>query len=138
MLSKTFVSSERVVVSIGELKVGSYSFSYHISLKFCVDHKFCLYFSKAIKRVDGNHKGVLTRERQPKASAHILRSRYQSITLHHCHRCTGDELFDYLLRYRRTKRHSYDFEKPIQRLRGLIRSERVNTTIDRRSVIPRL
>lgn len=29
-----------------------------------------------IRRVVGNRKGIFTRERQPKASAHLLRSRY--------------------------------------------------------------
>lgn len=89
-----------------------------------------------IKRIAGeNRKGVLTRQRQPKASAHALRSRYQSITLNHCHRCTGDELFDYLLRYKLTKRHSHRFEKPTPRLAALIREERVNTTVDRWPVL---
>ncbi|EDO39902.1 predicted protein, partial [Nematostella vectensis] len=33
----------------------------------------------ATDRTGGNRKGILTRERNPKASAHVLRSRYQSI-----------------------------------------------------------
>ena len=32
-----------------------------------------------VKRVVGNKKGVLTRQRQPKASGHLLRDRYYSI-----------------------------------------------------------
>ena len=33
----------------------------------------------ATTRVVGNKKGVFTRQRQPKASAHLLRERYQSL-----------------------------------------------------------
>ncbi|KAK7087386.1 beta-glucuronidase-like [Littorina saxatilis] len=35
--------------------------------------------AQQLNRVVGNHKGVLTRERQPKASAHLLRERYLSL-----------------------------------------------------------
>ncbi|ESO98158.1 hypothetical protein LOTGIDRAFT_180555 [Lottia gigantea] len=34
---------------------------------------------QGITRVNGNRKGVLTRQREPKASAHLLRKRYMSI-----------------------------------------------------------
>ncbi|KAI0212759.1 Beta-glucuronidase [Lamellibrachia satsuma] len=34
---------------------------------------------QAVKRVVGNKKGVLTRQRQPKAAAHVLRQRYWSL-----------------------------------------------------------
>lgn len=35
--------------------------------------------AQTIMRVVGNRKGVLTRQRQPKASAHLLRDRYQAL-----------------------------------------------------------
>jgi beta-glucuronidase len=35
--------------------------------------------SNGIHRVDGNKKGVFTRDRQPKAAAHALRRRWQQI-----------------------------------------------------------
>lgn len=38
-----------------------------------------------IKRVVGNKKGIFTRDRQPKASAHLLRKRYLAIA-------TGEEM----------------------------------------------
>lgn len=34
------------------------------------------YFHTAVTRVGGNKKGVFTRNRQPKAVAHLLRKRY--------------------------------------------------------------
>lgn len=36
-------------------------------------------FHPAITRVGGNKKGIFTRERQPKASAHHLRARYRAL-----------------------------------------------------------
>lgn len=33
----------------------------------------------AITRVGGNKKGIFTRNRQPKAAAHLLRSRYHAL-----------------------------------------------------------
>ena len=32
-----------------------------------------------LTRVDGNRKGILTRERQPKMAAHIVRRRYHNL-----------------------------------------------------------
>lgn len=50
-------------------------------------------------RVIGNKKGILTRQRQPKAAAHLLRQRYLNITLEQGTSRTGDELLDTLLRF---------------------------------------
>ncbi|CAH3193309.1 unnamed protein product [Porites evermanni] len=50
-------------------------------------------------RVVGNKKGILTRQRQPKAAAHLLRQRYLNITLEKGGSKTGDELLDTLLRF---------------------------------------
>lgn len=50
-------------------------------------------------RVVGNKKGILTRQRQPKAAAHLLRQRYLNITLEQGSTKTGDELLDTLLRF---------------------------------------
>ena len=47
----------------------------------------------------GNKKGILTRQRQPKAAAHLLRQRYLNITLEQGTSRTGDELLDTLLRF---------------------------------------
>lgn len=47
----------------------------------------------------GNKKGILTRQRQPKAAAHLLRQRYLNITLERGGSKTGDELLDTLLRF---------------------------------------
>lgn len=47
----------------------------------------------------GNKKGILTRQRQPKAAAHLLRQRYLNITLEQGGLRTGDELLDTLLRF---------------------------------------
>ena len=47
----------------------------------------------------GNKKGILTRQRQPKAAAHLLRQRYLNITLEKSGSKTGDELLDTLLRF---------------------------------------
>jgi len=35
-----------------------------------------------VKRVVGNRKGLFTRQRQPKMSAHLIRYRYYNITQH--------------------------------------------------------
>ena len=46
-------------------------------------------FLLGVKRVVGNKKGVLTRERQPKMAAHFLRKRYWNMinqTLPNCAR----------------------------------------------------
>lgn len=54
---------------------------------------------KGTTRVVGNKKGILTRQRQPKAAAHLLRHRYLNITLEQGGSKTGDELLDTLLRF---------------------------------------
>ena len=80
-----------------------------------------------------NAKGLLTRQRQPKASAHALRQRYQALTVDTHPRFTGDQLLDVLIRF---KPHEGD-KFPIaihNRLPALIREERVNTTIRKRSL----
>lgn len=33
----------------------------------------------ATSRADGNHKGLLTRQRQPKLAAHVVRERFSSL-----------------------------------------------------------
>jgi beta-glucuronidase len=35
--------------------------------------------SQGIKKVNGNKKGIFTRERKPKMAAHVLRKRWKSI-----------------------------------------------------------
>ena len=50
-------------------------------------------------RVGGNKKGILTRQREPKAAAHLVRQRYRNITLEQGGTKTGDELLDTLLRF---------------------------------------
>ncbi|KAJ8879517.1 hypothetical protein PR048_020125 [Dryococelus australis] len=45
-------------------------------VKFC--HQACSSW-RYYTRVVGNHKGIFTRERQPKASAHTLRERYRQL-----------------------------------------------------------
>lgn len=37
------------------------------------------YLFAAVTRVDGNKKGIFTRQRQPKQAAHFLRKRYHSL-----------------------------------------------------------
>lgn len=39
----------------------------------------CFFFFSAVTRVIGNHKGVLTRTRQPKMAAYILKKRYEDL-----------------------------------------------------------
>ncbi|KAL9981667.1 hypothetical protein ACROYT_G010405 [Oculina patagonica] len=83
--------------------------------------------------MSANTKGLLTRQRQPKASAHALRQRYQTLAMDAHPRFTGDQLLDALIRF---KPHGGD-QSPISyqhRLPALIREERVNTTIRKRSV----
>lgn len=83
--------------------------------------------------MSANTKGLLTRQRQPKASAHALRQRYQALVVDAHPRFTGDQLLDALIRF---KPHNGD-KIPIaihNRLPALIREERVNTTIRKRSV----
>lgn len=58
-----------------------------------------LYFSAGITRVVGNKKGILTRQRQPKAAAFILRQRYLNITLEQTPSNTGDDLLDALIKF---------------------------------------
>ena len=75
----------------------------------------------------------MTRQRQPKASAHALRQRYQALAMDAHPRFTGDQLLDALIRF---KPHAGD-QSPISyqhRLPALIREERVNTTIRKRSL----
>ena len=83
--------------------------------------------------MSANTKGLLTRQRQPKASAHSLRQRYKALAMDAHPRFTGDQLLDALIRF---KPHGSD-QSPISyqhRLPALIREERVNTTIRKRSV----
>ena len=47
----------------------------------------------------GNKKGILTRQREPKAAAHVLRQRYWDIKLEQSNTKTGDELLDALLHF---------------------------------------
>lgn len=92
-----------------------------------------MFFPSAYELMLPNTKGLLTRQRQPKASAHALRQRYQALAMDAHPRFTGDELLDILIRF---KPHGGN-EYPItfkHRLPALIREERVNTTIRKRSV----
>ena len=85
--------------------------------------------------MSANTKGLLTRQRQPKASAHALRLRYQALVMDAHPRFTGDELLDTLIRFK--PRHGTEYPiifKDRHRLPALIREERVNTTIRKRSV----
>ncbi|EDO44612.1 predicted protein [Nematostella vectensis] len=54
---------------------------------------------QGVTRVVGNKKGILTRERQPKAAAFVLRQRYLNITLEQSPTSTGDELLDALVKF---------------------------------------
>lgn len=55
-----------------------------------------LHFIKAVTRVGGNKKGVFTRNRQPKAVAHLLRKRYFALgrEMDQCN--FPDDLFTYI------------------------------------------
>ena len=46
-----------------------------------VHHQITDHFPIDPKRVDGNKKGVMTRQRQPKAAARMLRQRYLSLAM---------------------------------------------------------
>ena len=97
---------------------------------FCSDGFICL---PAYDVLSTNTNGLLTRQRQPKASAHALRQRYQALAMDAHPRFTGDQLLDALIRF---KPHAGD-QSPISyqhRLPALIREERVNTTIRKRSL----
>ncbi|XP_031559949.1 beta-glucuronidase-like [Actinia tenebrosa] len=59
--------------------------------------------TQGITRVVGNKKGILTRERQPKAAAFILRQRYLNITLEQAPSGTGDDLLDALIKFESRK-----------------------------------
>ncbi|XP_068680105.1 beta-glucuronidase-like [Montipora foliosa] len=78
-------------------------------------------------------KGLLTRQRQPKASAHAIRQRYQALVMDAHPRFTGDELLDILIRFKPHHGSQYPISFK-HRLPALIREERVNTTIRKRSV----
>ena len=85
--------------------------------------------------MSANTKGLLTRQRQPKASAHALRLRYQALVMDTHPRFTGDELLDTLIRFKPRLATEYPIIfKDQYRLPALIREERVNTTIRKRSV----
>lgn len=86
--------------------------------------------SKAARR-----EGILTRQRQPKASARMLRERYLGMKLVKYTHHTGDELLDALIRYTpdRYEKHGRHEKHKKHRARALIREERVNTTIDKRA-----
>ena len=59
----------------------------------------CFCSTADVKRVVGNKKGIFTRERQPKAAAHVLRQRYQNITSNEVFTQTGDQLLDTLIKF---------------------------------------
>ena len=40
-----------------------------------------VFFTTDVKRVKGNKKGILTRQRQPKHAAYALRNRYLNLSL---------------------------------------------------------
>ncbi|KAK2574053.1 Beta-glucuronidase [Acropora cervicornis] len=83
--------------------------------------------------ISANSKGLLSRQRQPKASAHVLRQRYQALEMDTHPRFTGDELLDILIRFKPHRGSEYPISFK-HRLPALIREERVNTTIRKRSV----
>ena len=62
-------------------------------------YNYFFFLVEGTTRVGGNKKGILTRQRQPKAAAHLLRQRYLNITLEQGGTKTGDELLDTLLRF---------------------------------------
>ena len=45
-----------------------------------IDSEICFVIISEVNRVVGNKKGLLTRQRQPKAAAHLIRQRYWQIT----------------------------------------------------------
>ncbi|XP_022808391.1 beta-glucuronidase-like [Stylophora pistillata] len=80
-----------------------------------------------------NTKGLFTRQRQPKASAQALRQRYQALAVDTHPRFTGDSLLDVLIRFKPHEGDKYPLAIH-NRLPALIREERVNTTIRKRSL----
>ena len=91
-------------------------------------------FPSAYELMSANTKGLLTRQRQPKASAHALRKRYQALAMDAHPRFTGDELMDILIRFKPHGDNEYPITFSHHRLPALIREERVNTTIRKRSL----
>ena len=54
------------------------------------------HYSPESDRVDGNKKGVMTRQRQPKAAARLLRQRYLSLAMGvGTNVCTNNDLLGY-------------------------------------------
>lgn len=49
----------------------------------------------AYTRVGGNKKGIFTRARQPKASAHFLRKRYWKLAAEYANVSMPDDLYTY-------------------------------------------
>ena len=92
-------------------------------------------FPSANELMSANTKGLLTRQRQPKASAHALRQRYQHLAMDAHPRFTGDELLDILIRFKPHHGNEYPITFKHHRLPALIREERVNTTIRKRSAV---
>ena len=95
--------------------------------------EFFSFFSSAFEPFSAKTKGLLTRQRQPKASAHAIRQRYQALVMDAHPRFTGDELLDILIRFKPHHGSQYPISFK-HRLPALIREERVNTTIRKRSV----
>ena len=56
--------------------VSSFLFFYAIFLRMCF-----IYLFLDVKRVQGNKKGILTRQRQPKEAAYVLRNRYLNLNI---------------------------------------------------------
>lgn len=72
MMSKhKHIKSTAIDFRFAEAKCGSRNV-------LCIKRKHCFFINVrlGITRIVGNRKGIFTRERQPKASAHLLRTRY--------------------------------------------------------------
>lgn len=56
-----------------------------------------IFHFSGIKRVGGNKKGIFTRQRQPKNSAHLLRKRYWSLAHHLDNATIPSDLDEYVI-----------------------------------------
>lgn len=56
-----------------------------------------MFYSLAYTRVGGNKKGVFTRNRQPKDSAHLLRQRYHMLAFILNNASLPPDLFNYII-----------------------------------------
>lgn len=75
------------------------NWAYYFCIPVCNAPIINVFPVQGTTRVGGNKKGILTRQREPKAAAHLVRQRYLNITLEQGGTKTGDELLDTLLRF---------------------------------------